>query len=89
LFGSLALFVLILAEQTCGDSQCEQTYSFIGRGTGKGRKGQKITYAEAWEGFRKSLSSARIPCTAVKRYPVRPNWNHIHVDECPVFCCDF
>lgn len=61
---------MIALEQTCGDSQCEQTYSFIGRGTGKGRRGERITYAQAWEGFRKSLTSARIPCTAVKRYPV-------------------
>ena len=57
--------------QTCGDSQCEQTYSFIGRGTGRGTRGQKITYAEAWEGFRRSMTSGRIPCTAVSRYPVQ------------------
>jgi alanyl-tRNA synthetase len=60
--------------QTCGDSQCEQTYSFIGRGTGKGARGNKITYADAWKGFEKSLTSSRIPCTSVKRYPVVARW---------------
>jgi len=64
---------------TCGDSQCEKKYSFIGVGTGKGRDApgkpaQKITYAQAWEGFKKSLSSARIPCTPINRYPVVARW---------------
>ena len=27
-------------------------YTFIGKGTGIGRKGKKITYAEAWKGFK-------------------------------------
>eukprot|EP00455_Lapot_gusevi_P012317 TRINITY_DN157_c0_g1_i2.p1 TRINITY_DN157_c0_g1~~TRINITY_DN157_c0_g1_i2.p1 ORF type:complete len:1016 (+),score=442.80 TRINITY_DN157_c0_g1_i2:57-3050(+) len=62
------------ARETCGDSQCEQSYKFIGRGTGKGARGEKITYAQAWEGFCKSLSTARIPCTPVKRYPVVARW---------------
>jgi alanyl-tRNA synthetase len=30
---------------TCGDSNCEGQYSFIGNGFGKGKK---ITYADAW-----------------------------------------
>ena len=60
---------------TCGDSQCEKRYSFIGVGTGKGRGGAaKLSYAEAWEGFKRSLSSARIPCTAIPRYPVVARW---------------
>lgn len=64
---------------TCGDSQCEKKYSFIGVGVGKGREqpgrpAQKITYAEAWQGFRNSLSSARIPCTPIARYPVVARW---------------
>jgi len=59
----------------CGDSQCEKKYTFIGVGTGKGRDqpnkpGEKITYAGAWEGFKRSLSSARVPCTPIARYPV-------------------
>jgi len=64
---------------TCGDSQCEKKYSFIGVGTGRGRErpdkpARKITYAEAWEGFRKSLSTARVPCTPIPRYPVVARW---------------
>ena len=84
------------ALQTCGDSQCEGKYSFIGKGTGIGRKkegkeGKKITYAEAWKGFERcalhslwrvelniavisSLTSARIPCTSIARYPVVARW---------------
>lgn len=30
---------------TCGDSNCEGKYTFIGNGFGKGKK---MTYAEAW-----------------------------------------
>jgi len=65
---------------TCGDSQCEKKYTFIGVGTGKGRNkpdgtpGTKISYAQAWEGFRNSLSTARIPCTPIPRYPVVARW---------------
>ena len=32
---------------TCGDSNCEGKYSFIGNGTGNGNN---ITFAEAWQG---------------------------------------
>ena len=60
---------------TCGDSQCVKRYTFIGVGTGRGREApgkpaQKITYAQAWDGFKRSLSSARVPCTPIARYPV-------------------
>lgn len=33
------------ARKTCGDSNCEGKYSFIGNGTGNGNN---ITFAEAW-----------------------------------------
>lgn len=60
---------------TCGDSNCEKQYTFIGKGTGRGRKGgAPYTYSDAWNGFKKSLTSARIPCTAVDRYPVVARW---------------
>jgi alanyl-tRNA synthetase len=64
------------ARITCGDSQCEKKYSFIGVGTGIGRgpQGKKITYSDAWNGFKKSLSSARVPCTPIARYPVVARW---------------
>jgi len=62
--------------KVCGDSTCVGKYEFIGRGTGIGRgpNGRKITYAEAWEGFKRSLTSARIPATAIHRYPVVARW---------------
>lgn len=73
---------------TCGDSQCVKKYTFIGVGTGKGRDqpgkpGEKITYAGAWEGFKKSLSTARVPCTPIARYPVvaRSVNTHPHADR--------
>lgn len=64
---------------TCGDSQCEKKYSFIGVGTGRGRAtpdkpAEKLTYAGAWEGFKRSLSTARVPCTPIARYPVVARW---------------
>jgi hypothetical protein len=33
---------------------CEGTYTFIGNGVGKGKK---ITYAEAWKGMIKDITS--------------------------------
>jgi alanyl-tRNA synthetase len=74
-------------KQTCGDSQCEGRYSFIGRGTGIGRKGKKITYSEAWEGFKRSLSSARVPCTPIARYPVVARWRaDVEFVAAGIFC---
>lgn len=73
--------------ETCGDSNCEQSYRFIGVGTGKGAKGKKITYAEAWQGFKRSLTSARIPCTAVNRYPVVARWRaDVDYTAAGIFC---
>ena len=48
-------------------------YSFIGKGTGIGRKGKKITYAEAWKGFEKSFTNAKVPCTAIERLNIITN----------------
>jgi len=48
---------------TCGDSNCDGKYSFIGNGVGKGE--DKITFAQAWQGFEKSFTSARIPCESI------------------------
>ena len=60
---------------TCGDSSCVGKYEFIGRGTGIGKEGKKkITYAEAWKGFERSLTTARIPSTSIERYPVVARW---------------
>ena len=62
-------------QTTCGDSICVGKYEFIGRGTGIGRDNKtRITYADAWEGFKRSLTSADIPSTAIERYPVVARW---------------
>ena len=75
------------SKTTCGDSNCEGSYKFIGVGTGKGRAGNKITYAEAWEGFKKSFTSARIPCTAIERYPVVARWrNDVEYVAAGIYC---
>ena len=63
---------------TCGDSGCVGKYTFIGKGCGmgKGENGKKITYAEAWKTFEKSMTTAKVPCTAIKRYPVVARWRN-------------
>ena len=72
---------------TCGDSNCVGSYKFIGVGTGKGRKGNKISYADAWQSFRKSFTSARIPCTAIERYPVVARWrNDVEYVAAGIYC---
>ncbi|OMJ66344.1 hypothetical protein SteCoe_36834 [Stentor coeruleus] len=74
-------------QHTCGDSNCEGSYKFIGKGTGKGRKGKKITYEEAWNGFKKSFTNARIPCTAIERYPVVARWrNDVEYVAAGIYC---
>jgi alanyl-tRNA synthetase len=66
---------------------CEGKYSFIGVGTGKGAKGNKITYSDAWNGFKKSLTSARVPCTAIDRYPVVARWrNDVDYVAAGIYC---
>ena len=74
-------------KKTCGDSNCEGSYKFIGVGTGKGAKGNPITYAEAWKGFKRSLSSARIPCNPIERYPVVARWrNDVEYVAAGIYC---
>ena len=36
----------------------------------------KQTYKEAWDSFEKSLTSARVPCTKIDRYPVIARWRN-------------
>ena len=73
---------------------CEGTYSFIGNGVGNGKH---ITYAEAWQGidwlwlryvgFERSLTSSRIPCNSIKRYPVVARWrNDVDYVAAGIFC---
>jgi alanyl-tRNA synthetase len=71
------------AKETCGDSNCSGSYTFIGSSS----RGTKITYAEAWEGFRRSLTSARVPCTAIDRYPVVARWrNDVPYVAAGIYC---
>lgn len=73
--------------QTCGDSNCTGRYEFIGTGTGKGAQGEKITYADAWEGFKKALTTTEIPCTAIDRYPVVARWrNDVEYVAAGIYC---
>jgi alanyl-tRNA synthetase len=74
-------------QDTCGDSNCVGSYKFIGVGTGIGKKGKKITYAEAWKVFEKSLSTARVPCQAIDRYPVVARWrNDVDYVAAGIYC---
>jgi alanyl-tRNA synthetase len=70
---------------TCGDSNCDGKYSFIGNGFNK--DGKKITFAEAWKGFEKSFTTARIPCESIKRYPIVARWrNDVDFVAAGIFC---
>jgi alanyl-tRNA synthetase len=69
--------------------RCVGSYTFIGKGTGIGRgeNGKKITYAEAWKGFERSMTTARIPCTSIKRYPVVARWrNDVDFVAAGIYC---
>jgi alanyl-tRNA synthetase len=69
---------------TCGDSGCTGTYGFINNGVGKGKQ---ITFAEAWKGFEQSFTTARIPCTSIKRYPIVARWrNDVDFVAAGIFC---
>ena len=50
-------------------------------------KGKKLTYVDAWKGFEKSLSSARVPCTSISRYPVVARWrNDVDYVAAGIYC---
>lgn len=61
-------------------------YTFIGEPTGIGKEG-KMTYKDAWLNFEKSFTNARIPCTAIKRYPVTARWrNDVDFVAAGIYC---
>ncbi|BFU25373.1 alanine--tRNA ligase, putative [Entamoeba histolytica HM-1:IMSS-B] len=73
--------------KTCGDSNCEGKYKFIGTGCGIGAKGHKITIDEAWKTYEKALTSTEIPATAIKRYPVVARWrNDVDFVAAGIYC---
>ena len=46
-----------------------------------------MTYVDAWKGFEKSLSSARVPCTSISRYPVVARWrNDVDYVAAGIYC---
>ena len=56
------------ARKTCGDSNCEGKYSFIGNGTGKGNN---ITFAEAWQGKQSIAASSFSVQNWRQIYPIK------------------
>jgi alanyl-tRNA synthetase len=71
-------------QDRCGDSGCTGKYTFIGDGIGKGKK---MTFAEAWQGYEKSFTSARVPCNSIKRDPVVARWrNDVDFVAAGIFC---
>jgi alanyl-tRNA synthetase len=72
------------AKVTCGDSACEGSYKFIGNGIGKGKK---MTYAEAYQSYKTSFETARIPCKTIDRYPIVARWrNDVDFVAAGIFC---
>ena len=72
---------------TCGDSNCVGKYKFIGKGTGIGAKGKKVTLTDIWNGFKKSFTNAKVPCTAIDRYPVVARWrNDVDYVAAGIYC---
>ncbi len=66
---------------------CKGQYTFIGKGCGVGLQGQHLTYKSAWEGFERSLTTARIPCKTVARYPVIARWrNDVEYVAAGIYC---
>jgi len=48
---------------------------------------KKITFAEAWKGFESSFTTARVPCTSIKRYPIVARWrNDVDFVAAGIFC---
>ena len=77
---------------TCGDSNCDGKYSFIGAGVGKGKK---LTFAEAWQSFEENFTTPiktklgvdAPPCKAIERYPVVARWrNDVEFVAAGIYC---
>ena len=78
------LWVSVLLSVDPSLYSCIGKYTFIGNGIGKG---EKITFADAWKGFEESLTSTRIPCESIKRYPIVARWrNDVDFVAAGIFC---
>jgi alanyl-tRNA synthetase len=74
------------ARNTCGDSNCEGKYSFIGNGLAKD-KTHKMTYADAWNSYKDSMTSNKVPIKAIDRYPIVARWrNDVDFVAAGIFC---
>jgi alanyl-tRNA synthetase len=73
---------------TCGDSQCDQKYGFIGHVRGIGKKSnQKFTPKDAWDSFSRALTSTDPACTPIKRYPVVARWrDDVDFVQAGIYC---
>jgi len=70
----------------CGDSDVTGEYTFIGTQTGIGKEG-KQTVSTVWETYKESFCNARIPNTAIDRYPVVARWrNDVDFVLAGIFC---
>ena len=54
--------------------RCVGSYKFIQQNTRSGLPNKKLSYTEAWKGFERSLTTARIPSKSINRYPVVARW---------------
>jgi alanyl-tRNA synthetase len=54
---------------------------------GIGKEGKRITYDEAWKLYEKAMTSTRIPCTSIERYPVVARWRKdVEYVAAGIFC---
>lgn len=63
---------------TCGDSSCKGEYTFIGGNISKWKEvhGKMMTPSDAWEGFKRVMTTTKPPHTALQRYPVVARWRN-------------
>jgi alanyl-tRNA synthetase len=65
--------------------RCVGKYTFIGDGLRKG-KGY-YSYTDAWKGYEKSFTNAKVPCTSIKRYPTVARWrNDVDFTAAGIYC---
>ncbi|CAI2379686.1 unnamed protein product [Moneuplotes crassus] len=70
---------------TCGDSNCVGKYTFINNGFLE--EGKEMTYADAWKGFERSLTNAKVPCKSIPRYPIVARWrNDVDFTAAGIYC---
>lgn len=72
---------------TCGDSQCQGKYEFIRPQDKQLKDDKKLTYAGAWKTFEDAMTTARIKCKTIKRYPVVARWrDDVDFVQAGIYC---